>query len=82
MLNCKDVTNKANDYVDRDLSAYNRFKLAVHLLMCVHCRNYVCQLRTTIKTLRMRNDHEHETISNNEVSKIVEQIKQNQLKNK
>ena len=78
MLSCKDVTNKANDYLERDLSSFGRLKFALHLAMCVHCRNYVSQLRTTIKALRSRNDHDVTTISDTEVNNIVLQIKKSQ----
>ena len=53
MLSCQDITEKASDYLDRDLPFTTRLSVRVHLFMCVNCRRYVQQLQTTIKTLRI-----------------------------
>ena len=51
MLSCKDITEKASAYLDKDLSWSQRLAVRLHLVMCLHCRRYLYQLRTTIQTL-------------------------------
>lgn len=53
MLSCKDITEKANDYLERELPLTTRMSVRMHLFLCVHCRRYVNQLRTTIGTLKL-----------------------------
>lgn len=48
MLNCRDVTQHASDYLDKTLPLGQRLKLRLHLFMCIHCRRYLKQLRATI----------------------------------
>jgi len=52
MMSCKDITENANGYIDRELPFMLRMKMQVHLFMCIHCRRYVSQLQTTISALR------------------------------
>lgn len=51
MPSCKDITEHASDYLDRDLTLLQRAGFRLHLFMCVHCRQYVEQLKLTITTL-------------------------------
>lgn len=51
MLNCKDVTDLASDYVDRNLSFGKRLSVMMHLAICVYCRRYVRHLRATLGAL-------------------------------
>lgn len=48
MLNCRDVTQHASDYLDKTLPLGQRLRLRLHLFMCIHCRRYLKQLRATI----------------------------------
>ena len=75
MLNCKTMAKKASEYIDRDLSFMARLNFTLHLILCVHCRKYISQMRTTIKTLNIRHREEDEKISDTDVGKIVELIK-------
>ena len=52
MLSCKDINQKANQYIDDEFTIRLRLAVGFHLLMCVHCRRYVRQLAATINTLR------------------------------
>lgn len=46
MLSCKDLAHKhASDYVDGQLQLSKRISVWFHLLICVHCRRFVMQLR-------------------------------------
>ncbi|MEW5756020.1 MAG: zf-HC2 domain-containing protein [Pseudomonadota bacterium] len=52
MLNCRDVTEHASDYLDKTLPLGQRLKLRLHLFMCIHCRRYLKQLRVAIDLIR------------------------------
>ena len=52
MLGCKDITEHASDYIDKKLSLHTRIKMKMHLLICVHCRRYIHQIKTTVGTLK------------------------------
>ena len=55
MFSCKDVTEKANQYIDQELPLGARLKVQLHLFVCVNCRQYIKQLHMTINALgRMR----------------------------
>ncbi|WP_455211009.1 zf-HC2 domain-containing protein [Kaarinaea lacus] len=57
MLSCKDITEQANSYLEKELSFSKRLSVRVHLFMCVHCRRYIEQLHITIQTLgRMKKE--------------------------
>ena len=57
MLSCKDITEHANSYLEKELSFTKRLSMRVHLFMCVNCRRYIEQLQTTILTLgRMKKE--------------------------
>ncbi|HEY5602272.1 MAG TPA: zf-HC2 domain-containing protein [Gammaproteobacteria bacterium] len=83
MLNCKDITKQASNYLDKELPYRARLQVRLHLLICVHCQRYINQLRTTIRTLgKLKKDI---PVSEQVVDDIVNnlrQAKQNQEKPK
>jgi predicted anti-sigma-YlaC factor YlaD len=52
MLNCREITERAGDYLDAALPWHVRVQMGLHLLMCRFCREYVRQLALVIATLR------------------------------
>lgn len=52
MLSCKDITEQANAYLDRELPLMKRLSVHMHLFVCVNCRRYMNQMRVTIQALR------------------------------
>jgi hypothetical protein len=52
MMSCREVTELASQYVERDLPFGKRVAIRLHVAMCVHCRRFVRQLRVTIELLR------------------------------
>jgi predicted anti-sigma-YlaC factor YlaD len=52
MLTCRELTELATDYLERDLPWSARLRVQVHLWMCIHCRTYVDQMRKVIALLR------------------------------
>ncbi len=51
MLSCKDITEHANAYLDKELPISKRLSMRMHLFICVNCRRYMNQLHITIQTL-------------------------------
>ncbi|MDH5324981.1 MAG: zf-HC2 domain-containing protein [Gammaproteobacteria bacterium] len=51
MLSCKDITHKADEFLDMKLPWRTRVAFKIHLFMCVNCRRYISQIQLTIKTL-------------------------------
>ncbi|WP_439576543.1 anti-sigma factor family protein [Elioraea sp.] len=52
MLTCREVTERASEYLDGNLPFGRRLAFRLHLLMCRHCRRYVDQLAGTIALVR------------------------------
>jgi len=78
MLSCKDITEKANSYLDKELPFYTRMQVKLHLMMCVHCQRYVHQLRATINVLgKLKKDT---PVSEHVVDDIVTSLHQMQQK--
>jgi predicted anti-sigma-YlaC factor YlaD len=53
MIKCKDLTEEASAYIDGNLSLRKRIAVYYHLLICRPCRNYLQQIRSTIKTVKV-----------------------------
>ena len=51
MLNCREISERASDYLDGSLPWTTRMLVRIHLLMCSFCREYVRQLSLVVKTL-------------------------------
>lgn len=47
-MTCRNVTELASDYLNRDLPRLTRLRVRLHLFMCVRCRRFVRQLKTTV----------------------------------
>jgi hypothetical protein len=73
MLSCKEITEKANEYLESELPFGTRLRVRMHLLMCTHCRRYVKQLQTTIRAIGLMK--EQETVDENYTQKLVERYK-------
>ena len=52
MLTCKELSERATDYLESALSPTQLAGVKMHLLMCKHCRAYVDQLAKTVKLLK------------------------------
>ena len=44
VFSCRDVAERASDYLDRDLSLRSRLQFRLHLFLCRDCRRYIDQL--------------------------------------
>ena len=74
MLSCKEITEKANSYLDKELPFYTRMQVKLHLMMCVNCQRYLDQLRITISALgKMKKDS---PVAEHVVDNIVNNLNQ------
>jgi len=54
VIRCRDVYRVAGDYLEHDLSLWQRWRINAHLRVCAACRNYLEQLRNTVAFLHRR----------------------------
>ncbi len=52
MLTCHEMTELVTDFVEHRLAFPRRLSFQLHLAMCRHCRRYVAQIRSVIRSLR------------------------------
>lgn len=52
MLNCKHLVENSSEYLEGDMTRWQRAKTKFHLMMCRSCNRYVKQLQHTITMLR------------------------------
>ena len=52
MLNCREVSEHASDFLDATLPFGVRLQMRLHLLMCRICREYVRQMALVVSALR------------------------------
>lgn len=45
MLNCKQVAQRASDYLDRESGTMLTWQMRIHLMMCANCRRFIRHLR-------------------------------------
>ena len=50
-LSCKQVSEAVTDYLEGALTFFDRLRFQMHLGMCFACRNYLRQMKQTIRTL-------------------------------
>ena len=65
MLKCKDVVANATDYIDEELSWSQSLRMALHLLMCGHCRRFIKYFRLSLQALQNK-----KTISKDDADKL------------
>lgn len=52
MPSCREVVERAGEYLDRDLGRWERLKVRFHIAMCKHCNRYLRQLEVTMRLMR------------------------------
>lgn len=52
-LTCRDITNRATDYLEDRLSTFTKERVGFHLESCAGCRAYVAQLSLVRDTLKL-----------------------------
>lgn len=56
MWNCRQVTQRASDHLERGLPWHARLQVRLHLLVCRACERYVRQMALTRDALRALKD--------------------------
>lgn len=51
-LTCRDVTDRASEYLDGHLPVLAKVRVGLHLASCPHCRTYVKQINFVSSVLR------------------------------
>jgi glutaredoxin 3 len=51
MLTCRELALKASDYLNGELSPWQRLQIRFHMLLCRHCSRYIGQLRLVVASL-------------------------------
>ncbi|HHH48454.1 MAG TPA: anti-sigma factor [Gammaproteobacteria bacterium] len=75
MPSCREITERASDYLDQNLSPWQRAAFRMHLLMCVYCRRHMKHLDLTVATLA-RIAAEKKARGSDDIQRIVELLKQ------
>ena len=52
MLNCREITERASEFVDGNLAWHARLRVRLHLMMCRFCEEYIRQMTLVARTLR------------------------------
>lgn len=47
MINCKEVSDQASNYIDGNMPLMKRLSMMLHIFICTRCRIYLDQLRST-----------------------------------
>ena len=57
MFNCKDVSKRVSESMDRSLPLHHRFLIKMHLMMCKYCFRFRNQLLILRDACRLENLH-------------------------
>lgn len=79
MLKCRQVSEQASDYIDRQQTPMQRAGFLLHLLMCGHCRAFIQQLKITReygKKIASESDFLNQPASEQQLKSTLEAIEQ------
>ena len=68
MLSCKEITEQSSEYIDKNMSFYQRMQYKLHLAMCHNCRRFMDQFKITVNTVEKM---EPEKLSDEAIEKQV-----------
>jgi anti-sigma factor RsiW len=51
MLTCRELTELITDYLEGRLPLSRRLSFRLHVMMCRYCREYLRQMRITVRTM-------------------------------
>ena len=79
-ISCKELDEKLDDYVEGDLSIWNRFRFAMHLTICKACAAYAAGYRKTVGLLKSSVDSDINQTADEDVPEaLVQDIVKKQL---
>lgn len=70
MLNCREITERASDFLDAALPWHVRLEVRLHLMMCRFCREYVRQMALVARTLRRLTSPQPDSKRNEELLRL------------
>jgi anti-sigma factor ChrR (cupin superfamily) len=74
VLSCREVTRRASDFIDHELSLREHLAVQLHLLMCVRCRRLVRHVRKLVAALTMRAEAASRPLDAAYIEKIVARL--------
>jgi hypothetical protein len=82
MLSCKQVTEQAEEYLNKNLTLKQKLSAKLHLLICKSCRRYIMQyeitkrvLKTLLKAPKTFNNQTVESTNEDKCKKVWQKIK-------
>jgi hypothetical protein len=57
MLKCRDIATQASDYLDGNQTLRQRLAVALHLLICGNCKDFIRHLRLALAYYRRLPPH-------------------------
>jgi len=75
MFSCKDIHDRASQFIDGETSMLTKVGVLMHILMCGKCRLFIKQLRLTIALIKKTPEQQHskhdlQTIADNIFTKV------------
>jgi len=79
-ISCKEFDEKLDEYIEGELTAWNRFRMGLHKVICRACALYAAGYRRTIDIIKSSIDYENVPAADEPVSEeLVQNIVQKQL---
>lgn len=72
MLKCREVVDTVDQMLEGSINRRQRLAIQIHLLICRHCRRYICQLQALQRAMPFL----YGQASDAEVSQVMEHIAQ------
>jgi exonuclease V gamma subunit len=83
MLSCKQVTEQAEEYLNKNLTFRQKVSAKIHLMVCKNCRRYIIQyeitkrvLKALLKMPKYDNNTPAEPVNHDKCEKIWQKIQQ------
>jgi len=73
MLSCKEVIARGDVYLADELSAYQKFRVYLHLAICTYCRLYLRELDLLLSSFK----HLYKPASKGQVNDVMRAVHRN-----
>ena len=70
MLNCKEVVARGDGFLAGELSAYQKFRVYLHLAICTYCRLYLREMELLIRSFR----HHYKPATTDQVNDVISRV--------
>lgn len=75
MLSCKELVENSSDYLDKNMTLGRKLQVALHLLICGKCREFVRHMKVSIDMFQ--NMQEDNTLTDEEADAITRRVLEN-----